>query len=209
MEGMTAPSQTNGQLVWRELLSTKEIEEWAVSRKQPRKLWRVDDHSWPGVYRFVFPKDKPLPLCYIGEACHIGRRVRDHICPTAKQQSEGTTKDSPGRRVRDAIKNSIGSCFLQHLTIDGYAKICGLELNQERFVDLFARRLLENWAILDSEQASKGPDKLLPLNRDIPTGIQQDLKGWIGPAKDMMVSPPGMGWVGNRAGRKRFERARP
>jgi len=197
---MTAPSQTNGQLVWRELLSTKEIEEWAVSRKQPRKLWRVDDHSWPGVYRFVFPKDKPLPLCYIGEACHIGRRVRDHICPTAKQQSEGTTKDSPGRRVRDAIKNSIGNCYLQYLTIEGAVKICGLELNQQSFVDLFKRRFLENWAILDSEQASKGIDKLRPLNRDIPTGIQQSLKDDLRPAEPNIVTVGRHGKIIKRGG---------
>ncbi len=51
---MSSPAQPNGKLVWRELLSSKEIEEWAMSREQPRKLWRVDGLSIPGVYRHSF-----------------------------------------------------------------------------------------------------------------------------------------------------------
>jgi len=198
---MSGPSQSNGQLVWKELLSPEEIEEWAASRKQPRKLWRVNGVSQSCVYRFVFPEDRS---CYIGIAGHLGTRLHDHICPRINQQSEDSAKNVPGWSVRGAIQNSLGKCYLQYLTIEGAVKICGLELNQHDFDDLFARLLLENWAILHSEQF----DNLRPLNRDIPTGIHQSTKDFLHLAKNKIVSPPGTEWIGNLASRKRFERAR-
>jgi len=194
-------SQSNGKLVWQELLSPKEIEGWAKGRKQPRKLWRVGDVSQAGVYRFIFPDDKS---CYIGVAGHFGSRLRDHICPRIRQDSGGITKMAYGWSVRGAVQNWLGQCRLQQLKIEGAVKICGVVLNQHSLDDLFARLLLESWAILHSERF----ENLRPLNRDIPTGIHQSTKDLLRLAKGNLVSPPGMEWIGNQAGRKRFERAR-
>jgi hypothetical protein len=190
---MSDPSQSNGQLVWQELLSPKEIEEWSVSRKQPRKLWRVGDVSRPGVYRFVFPEDRS---CYIGAAGHFGTRLRDHICPKVDQESDGSAKVESGWSVRGAIQNSIGKCNLQHLTIEGSVNMCGVKLNQHSFDDLFARLLLENWAILHSERI----DKLRPRNRDIPTGIQQGTKDFLHLAKGNIAKAGRHGRVIKRGG---------
>jgi hypothetical protein len=189
---MNGPSQS-GQLVWLELLSPKEIEDWAVSRKQPRKLWRVGGISRPGVYRFVFPEDRS---CYIGVAGHFGTRLRDHICARINQDSEGYTKVGYGWSVRGAIQNSLGQCYLQQLRIQGAVRICGVVLNQHSLDDLFARLLLENWVILHSERI----EKLRPRNRDIPTGIQQDLKDDLRPAVGNIVKVGRHGMVIKRGG---------
>ena len=86
---MNGPAPSFGKLVWQELLSSKEIAEWAKSRKQPRKLWRIGDVSRPGVYRFVFPEDRS---CYVGVAGHVGARLRDHVCPKVDQEPNGTAE---------------------------------------------------------------------------------------------------------------------
>jgi hypothetical protein len=198
---MNGPSPSFGKLVWQELLSSKEIAEWAKNRKQPRKLWRVDDVSQPGVYRFVFPEDRS---CYIGVAGHFGPRLRNHICPKVNQKPNPSATLESGWSVRGAIQNSLGKCHLQYLTIEGSIDMCGVILDQHSFDDYFSRLLLENWAILHAE----GFDGLRPRNRDIRTGIQQSLKDWLGPAWDNVAGPPGTSWIGNRIGRNRFERAR-
>jgi hypothetical protein len=89
----------------------------------------------------------------------------DHI-------SEDSAKSVSGWSVRGAIQNSLKHCYLQQLAIEGAVRICGVVLNQNDLDDLFARFLLENWAILHSERI----DKLRPRNRDIPTGIHQGTK---------------------------------
>ena len=198
---MNASSPSNGNLVWHELLSPDEMEEWAASRKQPRKLWRVDGVSQPGVYRFIFPGDKS---CYVGVAGHFGERLHDHICPRISQQSEDNTETMYGWSVRGAIQNSLGQYYLQRLTIEGAVNICGVVLNQHSLDDLFARLLLENWAVLYSERF----ETLRPRNRDIPTGIHQSTKDFLYPAQGNIVSPPGKEWIGNRVRPRRFERAR-
>jgi|WetSurMetagenome_2_1015567.scaffolds.fasta_scaffold68337_3 hypothetical protein len=199
---MSAPTPSFGKLVWQELLSSEEIAEWAKSRKQPRKLWRVGDVSRPGVYRFIFPDDRS---CYIGVAGHFGRRLRDHICIKVGQESDGSAKLESGWSVRGAIRNSIGKCYLQYLTIEGTVNMCGVELNQHSFDDLFARLLLENWAILHSERI----DKLRPRNRDIPTGIQQGTKDFLRMAKGNIAKAGRNGAVINRGGLESFfDRAR-
>jgi hypothetical protein len=166
---MSGPPQSDGQLVWQELLSPKEIEEWAVSRKQPRKLWRVDGVSRPGVYRFIFPEDQS---CYIGVAGHFGRRLHDHICPKSNQEPNPSAKMKSGWSVRGAIQNSLGKCCLQYLTIEGSVNMCGVKLNQHSFEDYFSRLLLENWAIFHAERF----EEQRPLNRDIVVGIHQGTK---------------------------------
>jgi hypothetical protein len=195
---MSDPSQSNGQLVWKELLSPKENEEWAVNRKQPHKLGKNGEVFQSGVYRFVFPKDRS---CYVGVAEDLGRRLRCHIRPRISQKSENSAKKVFGESVRNAIKGSLGKCYLEYLKIEGAVKFYDVELKEDSIDDFVARLLLENWAILHSEQI----DKLRPLNRDIPTGIQKSLKDWKGSA---IVIPPDMEWIKNKAGRKRFERAR-
>jgi hypothetical protein len=98
--------------------------------------------------------------------------------------------------VRGAIQNSLGKCYLQYLTIEGAVKICGVELNQHDFDDLFARLLLENWAILHSQKF----DNLRPRNRAIPTGIQQSTKDSLRLAKGNIVQPGRHGTVIKRGG---------
>jgi hypothetical protein len=176
---MIEHQQSCKNLDWRELLSSKEIAEWAKSRKQPRKLWRVRGNSQPGVYRFVFPEDRS---CYIGVAGHFGARLHDHICPRINQKSEESEKTKSGWSVRGAIKDSLGKCYLQYLTIEGAINLCGVELNQHSFDDFFARLLLENWAIFSSEQDSE-QEKLRPRNRDIRTGIHEGTKNFRQMAK--------------------------
>ena len=178
---MTGSSQSNGQLIWQELLSPKEIEEWAASRKKPRKLWRVDGVSRSGVYRFIFPKDKP-PSCYIGIAGDFGRRLHDHICPRINQKPKDSEKVVSGWPIRGAIKNWLGKCHLQYLTIEGAVRVYGVILNQHDLDNIFVRLLLENWAILHSERS----EKLRPLNHDIPTGIQQSTKDFLRLAKEIV-----------------------
>lgn len=189
---MSGISQSSGQLVWEELLSAAEIAEWARSRKQPRKLWRVDGASQPGVYRFIFPKDK---TCYVGVAGHFGRRLRDHICPRVGRRPEDATKNVYGWSVRGAIQNSLGECSLQRLKIEGDVNFCGLTINQHDLDDLFVRLLVENWAILYSEQL----DGLRPRNRDIRAGIHQGTKDFLrqGRGGVNLVSPRGRKWIGN------------
>jgi hypothetical protein len=193
VEIVSSPAQPNGKLVWRELLSSKEIEEWAMSREQPRKLWRVDGVSIPGVYRFVFPEDLS---CYIGVAGDFGTRLRDHICPRIDQTSQGPAKVRSGWSVRGAIQDSIGKCHLQYLAIEGAVRICGVELNQHSFDDFPARLLLENWAILHSERF----EKMRPRNRDIPTGIHQGTKDFFRPAKGNIAKVGRHGKVIKRGG---------
>ena len=199
---MSGPSHSDGQLVWKELLSSEEIQEWALSRKQPRKLWKVDGVSRPGVYRFVFPEDKS---CYIGIAGHLGTRLQEHICPKINQKSEHAAKKVSGRRVRDAVHSSLGKCNLQCLTIQGSVNMCGVELNQYRFEDYFARLLLENWAIFHAERF----EELRPLNRDIVTGIHQGTKDFLRGTSENIVRLGPDGMVMKRGGLERlFERAR-
>ena len=173
---MSSPSQSSGKLVWQEFLSPKEIAEWAKSRKQPRKLWRVDGVSRPGVYRFIFPEDQS---CYIGVGGHFGRRLHDHICPKNNQEPNFPAKVMSGWSVRGAIQNSLGKCHLQCLTLERSVNMCGVKLNQHSFEDYFARLLLENWAIFHAERI----EGLRPLNRDIPTGIHQGTKDFLHLAK--------------------------
>jgi hypothetical protein len=190
---MSGPSQPDGKLVWQELLSAKGIEEWAVSRKQPRKLWRVGGISQPGVYRLVFPEDRS---CYIGVAGHFGTRLHDHICPKTNQESEHPAKNVSGWSVRGAIHNSLGKCHLQYLTIEGSVNMCGVKLNQHSFEDYFSRLLLENWAIFHAERF----EELRPLNRDIVTGIHQGTKDFLRLAKGNIVKVDRRGAVIERGG---------
>ena len=178
---MSGPSQSNGHLVWQVLLSPKKIKKWAESRKAPVEVRKVKSKidyaaSMPGVYRFIFPDDHSY---YIGEAQHLGTRLHCHICPNAERQSEDTAKNRTKRRVSDAIKNSIGKCSLEYLTIDGTLAICGLTLDQNSFGDPFARLLLENLAILQAEKTEK---TWRSLNRKVPAAIPQSTKDLAGPA---------------------------
>lgn len=178
--------QSNGKLVWQGLLSPGEIKDWANSRKQPRKSWRTDGNSQSGVYRFIFPDDRS---CYIGVAGHFGIRLRAHICPRSSRQSNDSKKTASGRSVRGAIQKSLGKCYLECLKIEGTVEICGVKIIQDNFEDFPVRFLLENWAILHSERV----EKWHPLNRGIPTGIQQGTKDFFRPAEGntFQVDPHG------------------
>ena len=165
---MNGSPQSSGKLVWQEFLLPDEIADWAKSRKQPRKLWRTGGVSQAGVYRFIFPEAGDQYSCYIGVADHLGRRLHEHICPGINREF---IADS-GWSVRGAIQNSLGKCYLQRLSIKGSIDICCAKLNQTSFDDLFARILLENWAILYSERR----ENLRPRNRDIRMGLSQGAK---------------------------------
>jgi hypothetical protein len=88
--------------------------------------------------------------------------------------------------IRNAIKTSLGKCYLQYLTIEGIVETCGVELKQDSFAYLFARLLLENWAIMHTKEFGK----LHPLNCDIRSGIHQRTKDVLQPAKGNIVAPP-------------------
>ena len=170
---MSGPLQLRVNLVWQELLTAEEIAAWSKSHKMPSKLRKVGGKSLAGVYRFIFPKVKDGTSshtpCYVGEAGHLGDRLRAHICPNRPQLrrlAEGSDNLPRVLLTRGAIQNSLGQCTLQRLTIVGSVKLCGVLLNQNSFDDPFARRLLENWAILHSEQI----DDLHALNHGIHQG---------------------------------------
>jgi len=90
-----------------------------------------------------------------------------------------------GNRVRDEVCKSLGKCYIQQLTIEGSVNLCGVELSQDSFKDYFARLLLENWAIFHAERF----ENLRPLNRQIVTGINQDMKDFVGPAIGNIMGP--------------------
>lgn len=196
---MMGPSQSSGKLVWQALLSPQEIAEWAKCRRQPRKLWRVDGISRPGVYRFVFPEDKP-PSCYIGVVGHLGARLRDPICPRTNQKHNSSAKMESGWSVRGAIQNSLGESHLQYLTIEGSVDMCGVILNQHCFEDYFFRLLLENWAIFHAERF----EELRPINRDIVRGIQQGTKDFLRLAQGNIAKTDRLGQLIKRGGLETF-----
>ena len=170
---MNTLTQFSGEVTWRELLSSDEIRAWAVDRKTPIRLGRKrlpSELAYPGVYRFIFPEKvdgsaKHTPF-YVGEGGDVGKRLRAHFAPSSdeeKRDAKGAVILDAGWQVRGSIQNSHGKFSLQILNIEGSFNLCGVILNQHSFDDPFARKLLENWAILSSERL----DKLHKLNRGI------------------------------------------
>lgn len=171
---MSSPLQTRGSLSWRELLSPEQVKEWWRTRRKPHDLWRKEQ-SRPGVYKFVFREkvdgsSKHNP-CYIGEAGDIGERLSEHFRGCDGQERRGKDEElllDSGYQVKGAIANSDGEFSLQLLTVEGSLNLFGVVLNEASFDDLFARKLLENWAILHAERS----EGLYLLNRGMRQGIK-------------------------------------
>jgi hypothetical protein len=177
VEEVSGLPQFDCKLTWRELVSADEIRAWVVGGKTPKRLGSRRVHSEladPGVYRFIFPeevdKNSSHTPCYVGEGGNLGERLRDHFSLRGVQEKrkKGELVDYSGWQVRGSIQNSRGEFSLQVLKIEDSISLLGVRLNQHSFDDLFARRLLENWAILYSEQI----EHLYPLNRAISQGIR-------------------------------------
>jgi hypothetical protein len=80
-----------------------------------------------------------------------------------KRNEEGKLVLDKGWQVKGAVQNSRGRFRLEILHIEGSIDLYGVTLNQHSLDNLFARRLLENWAILQAEYV----ERLRPLNRGI------------------------------------------
>jgi hypothetical protein len=177
VEEMIGQLQSGGMLVWRELLSSSEIKAWLENRKTPDRLLR-GELAYPGVYRFVFQERvdgsaRHTPS-YVGEGGDVGRRLKGHFAPPDVKEvrdSNGVLKLKSGWQVRGSVQNSNGKFSLEILTVEGFFDLNGVMLNEHSFDCPFARKLLENWAILSSERT----DKLRLLNR----GVRQSNKHLI------------------------------
>jgi hypothetical protein len=171
---MSERFQSDGKLVWRELLSSDEIREWCSSGRKPAHL--RGKHVCPGVYRFIFPESKDENgshrPCYVGQGGNVSERLYRHFKPEGaqdpKRDKNGVIKVQTGWHVRGAIQNSCGELSLQILAVESSLRLGEVLLNQHSFDDPFSRVLLENWAILSSEYV----DHLRPSNR----GISQPMK---------------------------------
>jgi hypothetical protein len=155
-------------LVWRELLTPVEIQQWLSSGKAPKRL--REEFSCPGVYRFTFPTAVDGAAshtpCYVGEATNLSNRIRKHF----KKDKPGgrrinPEKLKPGWALRGGIRNSRGDFKLETLKLEGRVSFGGFTFGPENFADdphenFFVRKMLENWALLSSEHR----DGLHPLN---------------------------------------------
>jgi hypothetical protein len=133
-----------------------------LDKKLPECL-QLGKLTFSGVYRFVFPKeldgtDRQTPHCYIGEAGGLGERLSAYFVNRGvrmKRHTDGKLKNYGGAQVRGEILNSRGEFSVQSLTIEGCIHVHGAKLNATCLDDPFARRFLENWAILHSRQVEK------------------------------------------------------
>jgi hypothetical protein len=174
VEEVSGLPQFGYKLTWRELLSSDEIRAWVADRKIPDRL-RCGGLAYPGVYRFIFPEvvdsnARHTPF-YVGEGGDIGKRLKGHFAPSSNQEkrdSKGVLILKSGWQVRGNIQNSQGEFSLQILKLEGSINICGVMLNQHSLDSPFARRLIENWAILYSQK----PDKHRQLNRGASQGAK-------------------------------------
>jgi hypothetical protein len=161
VERMNGPHQSHNKLAWKVFLSQEEILRWVDNREKPNKPQLSGQISHPGVYRFLFPEQtdgasshKP---CYVGETGDLGNRMPDYLC--AIKDKEKRDEDDKlilnsewmvQGAIQNAIRDSIGRCSLQLLTIEGSVTLCEVTLNDTDLDNVFARRFLENWAILKS-----------------------------------------------------------
>ena len=175
-------------------MSSDEIRAWAVDRKTPIRLGRKhlpSELAYPGVYRFIFPEKvdggaRHTPF-YVGEGGDAGMRLRAHFAPSSdeeKRDAKGVVILEAGWQVRGSIQNSHGEFSLQVLNIEGSFNLFGVTLNQQSLDDPFARKLLENWAILSSERL----DKLHRLNRGIPSSSKRFARSIQGASREKQRS---------------------
>lgn len=155
---MSAVAQPGGELIWEELLTPPEIRAWVMECARPERLKR--ELSSPGVYRFIFPEFKDengrhTPF-YVGEAGNLGSRLASHFAQgsdAVRRDKNGLIHFRAGRRLRGAIQGSLGEFSLEVLRVEGSIDFSGVKINQDIFKNTFGRRLLENWALLQSIQA--------------------------------------------------------
>jgi hypothetical protein len=166
---MNAFRQRSGALIWEPLLSSEELKKWVLTRKKPRQLYKRGQISRPIVYRLIFTpfvdENGAHTPCYVGEGGDI-QRLSNHMrldMPTSiTRKYKGKTLPG-GWWVRGAVRKSGGDLRLEILKIEGCVNIAGITLSQSSLDDVFARRLLENWAIL----YARDTEGLRPYNRGI------------------------------------------
>ena len=172
---MTGNRRPNYPLIWSQVLSPHEIRAWVVERRRPECLRA--DFRCPAVYRFVFPEFRDEHgshrECYIGEAGVLADRIAQYFCiGQEKLAPSGTLTMESEWKVRGAVQICRGECRLEQLMIQGHISVCGVKIAQADLEDQFVRRLIENWAILYSEQF----DHLVALNRVVQFGTYQTTK---------------------------------
>jgi hypothetical protein len=167
---MNGPQQSQCQLAWQVFLSREEIVRWVVNREKPNKPQLHGCVSHPGIYRFIFPKAtdglSSHTSCYVGETGDLGDRMPDYFCAIADKEKRDTDNElilnsewKVQGEIQNAIRDSLGECSLQLLAVKGSVCLCGVTLSETDFDNPFARRLLENWGILNSVN-----EGLFPLN---------------------------------------------
>ena len=166
---MIVLKQDSGALIWEPLLSPEELRTFFQSRRRPASLYRRRNVSRPIVYRAIFPEhvdeNGAHTPCYIGEGGDL-RRLSNHFkseVPDDVRDRAGNLDLPGGWWIRGAIQRSGGNFRLEILKIDGFINFGGIVLSQASLDDPFARRLLENWAILHARDV----EKLRPYNRGI------------------------------------------
>ena len=175
---MNGPQQLHSNLVWQDFISPEEIAKWVENREKPNKPQLQGCISHPGVYRFIFPTATDGPSshtsCYVGEAGDLGDRLPVYFhAPCDKEKRDEDDKLILGSEwkvqgaIQNAIRDSMGKCSLQLLTIEGFVTFCGVTLNENDLDKMAARRILENWGILHSIN-----EGLFPLNYDIHQGTK-------------------------------------
>jgi len=170
---MNGPHQSRSKLDWKVFLSQDEILRWVNNREKPNKTQLSGQVSHPGVYRFIFPEQtdgasshKP---CYVGETGDLGNRMPDYFCAIKDKEKRDEDDNSilssewkVQGAIQNAIRDSIGKCFLELLTVEGSVTFCGVTLNETDLEKMAARKFLENWGILHSIN-----ERYTPLNYDI------------------------------------------
>jgi hypothetical protein len=172
-----------GLLRWKDLLPVDKRLRWFSEKRKPDELDVIPGNSLPGVYRFRFPEQvdgsaKHTP-CYIGEAGDIGERLQRYF----RSRRTVERRDECGELILGdawrvigvigAIENSKGDFSLEVLELKAPIKIAGVMVNS--FEDPFARRFLENLALLHAVQV----ENLRPLN----SGVSQGSKDFRRKAK--------------------------
>lgn len=170
---MNESHQFHDKLDWKPFLSQEEILRWVNNREKPNKPQLSGQISHPGVYRFIFPEKtdgaSSHQPCYVGETGDLGNRMPDYFCAIKdkekRDEDDNLILSSEWKvqgAIQNAIRDSIGKCSLELLTIEGSVTFCKVTLNETDLEKMAARKFLENWGILHSINEGYSP-----LNYDI------------------------------------------
>ncbi len=107
---MTGQYPNNPNLLWCELLSRAEIQQWLSTGTVPPRL--VVDFDRAGIYRFVFEECRDdttaHTACYVGETVNLCHRMKDYFPTTPRAWghaviAEATLGRMGGQRADFAI----------------------------------------------------------------------------------------------------------